>query len=191
MHRFNFYGLTVPILLSLLGCFNKKGKHPLLVVDPIRISIPQGGVPVDVDTLFSIIQRQSHYHFIYQLPAVDGDSVFINSGVIPLKELLRKIELATQTIVVEHSGLLVIAPAGAFDRRFYGRVLNAEGEPLENVIILRNGVPSDTTDSSGSYSTELFYDSLNTLTLSCEGYVTLNAPIPLDHPWSLTMQKSK
>ncbi len=134
---------------------------------------------MDLRRLFTIIQRETQYKFLYKDEVLPGDvRVSLNVSELPVTQVLDLALAHTDlTYKVLDNDLVVITTRGAEvnDRTVHGKVTDETGTPLPGVSVKVKGMTAGTmTDAAGDFSIRVPDDAI--LVISAVGYAPQEIP---------------
>jgi TonB-linked SusC/RagA family outer membrane protein len=135
---------------------------------------------VRLSKALSVIERESHYRFLYNNNEVKGtQKVSVRATKEPVPQLLDRLLAHTDlTYKILANNLIVIAPhpASIVLQKLTGSVTDSTGQPLVGVTIKVKGTSLGTvTDAQGNFSLEVPDNAI--LVVSYIGYNTKEVPV--------------
>lgn len=148
---------------------------------------------VRLSKALSVIERESHYRFLYNNNEVKGtQKVSVRATKEPVPQLLDRLLAHTDlTYKILANNLIVIAPhpASIALQKLTGSVTDSTGQPLVGVTIKVKGASLGTvTDAQGNFSLEVPDNAI--LVVSYIGYNTKEVPVNGETTLHITLSAS-
>jgi len=146
--------ITMKLVITLL-VVNLLSLQAVIFPQSMRLNVKLENVPMK--TLFSTIEEQTNYRFVYNEKTVENKFVTINMRNATIDNILNAVlENTGNTYKLLDNNLIVIAPENVIKSqqiRISGRVVDANGNPLPGVNIIEQGTNNGTiTDANGNYT---------------------------------------
>lgn len=156
--------LTISLLQISAGSFSQNA----------RVTLDLENVPIE--TVFTELEKQTDYRFLYRLESIDKVMVNLNAKNVNLIHVLNFLSARSQLeFRLLEDNLIVVKEKKSVNteqqNRVTGKIIGPEGTPMPGVNIIEKGTNNGTvTDLNGNYSISVAEDAV--LVFSFIGYLT-------------------
>lgn len=174
------------VLLSQEDINNIKERDTPTIV---RIHSLGDSIEMTVDSVIFKVTERTSLKFSFPNNFEGSSKVWVKSGSIQLRELLDKIEIATNTIASEADQNVYISLR--YKARMCGQVVDESKNKIADVIIYNPSCSCSTqTDGDGGFCIRIQNES-DSLFFDYKGYMPLKIPAPKEQPWDWTITLKK
>lgn len=180
--------ITMKVIITLL-VMNLLSLQAVTFPQSMRLNVNLENAPMK--TLFSTIEEQTNYRFVYNEKTVENKFVTINLKNATIDNILDAVLANTgNSYKLLDNNLIVIAPENVIKAqqiKITGKVVDANGNPLPGVNIIEKGTNNGTvTDADGKYTIAVT-DVNAVLVFSFVGYLKEEIPVAGKNEINVTM----
>lgn len=196
-YLFHSFPFAVVLLFFIASCTGKDKVDSSIPEAPtkkvntpstINVGVAADSIQLEVDSLISIIIKQSSYKFEYPNKLAVHRKIYVRGGNVPLNELLRKIERVTHTTTAKAGEMIKLT--FAYKTTLCGKVIDNRKKAIDDVHISNAecGCWIKTT-KDGDFCMVIFDEKQDSLMLTRDGYVPVKIPVSNKKPFIVVMDK--